>query len=75
MNTIEFTLKQEHIALCDLLKATGLAESGGQAKELVASGSVLVDGQVESRKAAKIRAGQVVHFEDSVVRVRAAAQS
>jgi ribosome-associated protein len=60
METIEFQLKGEHIRLCDLLKVVGIAESGGQGKHLVADGEVSVDGQQESRKTAKIRAGQVV---------------
>lgn len=46
--------------LDSLLKATGLADSGGRAKTMVSEGMVQVDGQPESRKTAKIRAGQVV---------------
>jgi ribosome-associated protein len=57
---IEFKLKGEYIALCDLLKTEGIAESGGQGKAMVAEGIVTVDGVVELRKTAKIRAGQVV---------------
>lgn len=60
MQTLEFQLKGEYIELCNLLKATGVAESGGRGKTLVAEGKVTVDGQLESRKTAKIRAGQVV---------------
>lgn len=60
METIEFRLNGEHVRLCDLLKLAGIAESGGQGKRLVAAGEVNVDGQRESRKAAKIRAGQIV---------------
>ena len=60
METVEFQLKGEHVRLCDLLKLAGIADSGGQGKQLVAAGEVSVDGQNESRKAAKIRAGQVV---------------
>lgn len=56
----EFKLKGEYIALCDLLKIEGVAESGGQGKAMVAEGIVTVDGEVELRKTAKIRAGQVV---------------
>lgn len=55
-----FKLNSEYIALCDLLKAEGIAESGGQGKAFVAEGIVLVDGQIELRKTAKIRAGQTV---------------
>ena len=60
METIEFQLKGEHVRLCDLLKLAGIADSGGQGKHLVAAGEVSVDGQRENRKAAKIRAGQIV---------------
>ena len=60
MDTIQFQLNDEHVRLCDLLKLTGIADSGGQGKRLVAAGEVTVDGQPESRKSAKIRAGQTV---------------
>jgi ribosome-associated protein len=57
---LSFTLAGETIALCDLLKCAGLAASAGEGKHLVAGGGVRVDGQPESRKTAKIRAGQVI---------------
>jgi len=60
MEITEFKLRGEHIALCDLLKLTGVADSGGQGKLLVASGEVTVDGQPEFRKTAKIRVTQTV---------------
>ncbi len=60
MQTIPFTLRGEFITLDRLLKATGLAPSGGAAKALVADGRVQVDGRDELRKTAKLRAGQVV---------------
>lgn len=58
--TVEFQIKGEYVELCNLLKLVGIAESGGRGKALVAEGAVKVDGQPESRKTAKIRAGQVV---------------
>jgi ribosome-associated protein len=57
---VEFELKGEFIALCDLLKLTGIAQSGGQGKAMVADGHVRVDGEIELRKTAKIRKGQIV---------------
>jgi ribosome-associated protein len=60
MNTQEFKLRGEYVALCDLLKLTGIADSGGQGKLMIANGEVTVDGQPESRKTAKIRANQTV---------------
>jgi ribosome-associated protein len=50
------------IALNNLLKIEGLADSGASAKQAVAGGQVLVDGQLELRKRCKIVAGQTVTF-------------
>lgn len=69
MSVHEFILNGEHIELCNLLKLAGLADSGGQGKALVAMGEVHVDGQPESRKAAKIRAGQAVTCRGQVIKV------
>ena len=64
MPPLEFTLTGEFVELNQLLKLTGLCDSGGAGKRLVASGGVAVDGQVELRKTCKIRAGQVVSLGD-----------
>lgn len=66
---MEFTLRGEHVALCDLLKLTGIAGSGGQGKLMIANGEVTVDGRPESRKTAKIRANQTVKCLGQTVRV------
>jgi ribosome-associated protein len=67
MTTTTFQLKSEYIALFDLLKLEGVADSGGQGKSMVAEGLISVDGQIERRKTAKIRAGQVVQaFEQTI---------
>ncbi len=67
-----FILRGEFIALCDLLKLTGIADSGGQGKSMVAEGLVSVDGEIERRKTAKIRAGQQVKAMGQTVQVLAA---
>ncbi len=69
MQTIEFELRGEFITLDRLLKATGLAESGGRARVIITEGRVQVNGQDELRKTAKIRAGQVVSLQGVRVRV------
>jgi ribosome-associated protein len=66
---IDFHLRGEFVELNQLLKLTGVCDSGGAGKALVAEGVVSVDGQVESRKTAKIRAGQVVSLGDVRIRV------
>ena len=60
MEPIQFQLNGEHVRVCDLLKLAGIATSGAQGKQMVADGLVKVDGRPESRKTAKIRAGQTV---------------
>jgi ribosome-associated protein len=67
---VEFELRGEFIPLDALLKATGLAPSGGSARQLITEGQVQVDGQIETRKTCKIRAGQVVSFGEERVAVR-----
>ena len=69
MKSIQFVLSEEHIRVCDLLKATGLAETGAQGKHLVADGLVSVDGKSENRKTAKIRAGQAVQCRGTRIQV------
>ena len=66
---LELTLRGDYIELDKLLKALGLVESGGRARVLIAAGEVRVDGQVELRKTAKIRAGQLVSFGADTIRV------
>jgi ribosome-associated protein len=70
MQAIDFDLKGEFITLDRLLKATGIADSGGAAKHIIAAGHVQVDGRDELRKTAKIRAGQAVALQGVRVRVR-----
>ncbi len=69
MQQLEFHLRGEFIELCNLLKLAGVCDSGGAGKALVAEGAVSVDGQIESRKTAKIRAGQVVMVGDVQIQV------
>ena len=69
MQKIEFSLNREFVQLNQLLKLTGLCDSGGAGKALVAGGAVAVDGSIELRKTCKIRVGQVVTLGDVEIRV------
>jgi ribosome-associated protein len=69
MRQTDFALRGAFITLDALLKAAGLAESGGRAKAMVAAGAVQVDGQPELRKACKLRAGQVVTLAGARIRL------
>ena len=70
MKLIDFKLRGEYITLDALLKASGLAPSGGVAKLMVADGLVQVDGRDELRKTCKIRSGQVVSLQGTRISVR-----
>jgi ribosome-associated protein len=72
MQSLDFELNDEYVELNQLLKLTGLCESGGAGKMIVANGKVKVDGKTELRKTCKIRAGQVVTLGDVRITVRAA---
>ena len=71
MQHIDFELEGAYVEPNQLTKLAGLCDSGGAGKALVASGAVRVDGVQESRKTAKIRAGQVVALGDAEVHVGA----
>ena len=66
LRRISFTLREDEtfIPLIGLLKATGVVESGSDAQEVVSAGMVLRNGEVETRKRAKITAGEVIVFEN-----------
>ena len=71
MQNIEFELQGDYVELNMLLKLTGLCDSGGAGKAIVASGAVAVDGSMELRKTCKIRAGQQVVIGDVAIHVLA----
>lgn len=54
---------EETIRLDQFLKFGQLVESGGQAKQIIQNGGILVNGKVETRRGRKLRQGDVVDFE------------
>jgi len=66
---MKFTLMDEYIELFKLLKVLDLVDSGAQAKFLVADGYVLRNGEVETRKRAKIIKGDVIEVADVTIEV------
>jgi ribosome-associated protein len=57
---IDVPLAEEPIRLGQFLKLAGLAEHGAHAKELLEDGEVQVNGRLETRRGAQLRAGDVV---------------
>ena len=64
---IKFKIETEYIELIKLIKATSISESGAQAKIFVEDGIVLRNGEVETRKRAKIRPGDKIEIFDEVI--------
>ena len=52
-----FKVDGEYIELIALLKAVGIAQTGGHAKIIVDQGNVIRNGEVELRRRAKCRKG------------------
>lgn len=69
----QFELTREYIELDSLLKLLSIASSGGIAKMMVAEGMVQVNGEVESRKTRKLRAGDVVVVDEYEIHISAKA--
>lgn len=66
---MQFTLESDYIEMVKLLKITGLCDSGGDAKMVIADGLVEYNGKVDYRKRLKVRKGDRVKFEDNVIEV------
>jgi ribosome-associated protein len=66
---IQFKLEGEFIPLIQLLKASGLVGSGGDAQTVVEVGLVKTNGEVEFRKRYKVRVGDIVTFGENKIEV------
>jgi ribosome-associated protein len=69
MTVQEFKITGEYIELIQLLKALGLAQTGGHAKMIVEEEMVIRNGEVETRKRAKLIPGDVVEVQDISIRL------
>lgn len=68
---IEFELQgQEFIELNKLLKLLGLVRTGGEANLFIERREVSVNGQIETRKRNKIRAGDLILFQGKTISIR-----
>lgn len=68
---MKFELEDDFIELFKLLKVTGVAESGAQAKMLIEESQVKRNGAVELRKRAKIVSGEKIEVDGEVIEVEA----
>jgi ribosome-associated protein len=63
---MKFQLQDDYIELFKLLKVLSLVDTGAQAKMIVSDGYVTRNGTVETRKRAKIIAGDILIVGDDV---------
>lgn len=64
-------LKYEYVELYKLLKIMDWASSGGEAKVLIDEGHVKVNGQIETQRRKKLRAGDTVEFGGRIMTIEA----
>jgi ribosome-associated protein len=65
----EVSIRGQTIRLGQLLKLAGIADSGADAKALLAEGFVTVNGEPEERRGRQLGVGDEVAVGDDVVRV------
>jgi ribosome-associated protein len=65
----EVAIAGSMIRLGQLLKLSGLADTGGEARELVTEGAVRVNGEIETRRGRQLHSGDVVELDGESVRV------
>ncbi|MFD0748804.1 RNA-binding S4 domain-containing protein [Mucilaginibacter calamicampi] len=66
---IEFKVTGDYIPMIQLLKATNLVQTGGEAQIVVAEGEVKYNGQVDYRKRLKVKPGDTVEFGGETIKV------
>jgi ribosome-associated protein len=62
-----FKIEGEYIELIQLLKAIGLAQTGGHAKMIVDEEMVIRNGEIETRKRAKLIPGDIIQVLDNKI--------
>lgn len=62
-------LRDEYIKLGQALKASGLSESGVDAKFAVQDGLVKVNGKVETQRGKKLYEGDIIEFEGNQIKI------
>ena len=65
----EVSIAEDGIRLGQLLKLAGLVDSGADAKSVLASGEVRVNGEVETRRGRQLTRGDVIEHAGESVRV------
>lgn len=65
----KINIKDEYIKLGQALKLSGMVSSGIEAKIVIQSGKVTVNGEVELQRGKKLHAGDVVSYGDETITI------
>jgi ribosome-associated protein len=65
----DVAISGDMIRLGQLLKLTGVVDSGGELKALLADTDVLVNGELEDRRGRQLHRGDIVRVGDEELRV------
>ena len=65
----DIEIKGDTIRLGQLLKVAGIADSGGEAKALIADGHISVNGEVETRRGRQLHAGDQLSANGETLRL------
>jgi ribosome-associated protein len=68
----QVAVREVPIELCQFIKFAGLTESGGEAKQLISEGLVLLNDVVETQKRKKLAVGDRVKANGHVIIVKLA---
>lgn len=63
-------INKEPVELFKILKFEGIASSGAEAKDMIAAGTVLVNGIVENQKRKKMVAGDTIELNGEIFRLK-----
>lgn len=66
---IKFKVEGDHIPMIQLLKATNLVQTGGEAQIVVTEGEVKYNGEVDYRKRLKVKKGDMVEFRGQKIQI------
>lgn len=62
-------IRDEYIKLGQVLKLSGMADSGVEAKIMIQDGLVKVNGEIELRRGKKIRSGDMIEYKYNSIRI------
>jgi len=66
-------INKDQVELFKILKFEGIASSGAEAKDMIAAGSVLVNGVIEKQKRKKMVAGDTIELKGEIFRLKLSA--